>query len=220
MRKLECHVSAEAVAAFAPMQAYLDTAPLLVVISGPSGVGKDSVIDGLRQTDHEFEFVVTATDRPPRPGEVDGVDYHFVSTAEFERMIAENELIEYAQVYDQHKGVPKRQALVALESGVDVLMRLDVQGAATIRQRVPGAITIFLITASAGELLSRLSRRATDSAEQIQQRFDTAMAEMARMPEFDYVVINHEGRLDETVRTVEAILTAEKCRTGREPIVL
>jgi guanylate kinase len=220
MHKPECQVSAEAVAAFSPVQAYLDPAPLLVVISGPSGVGKDSVVEGLRQSDHEFEFVVTATDRPPRPGEVDGVDYHFVSTAEFERMIAENELIEYARVYDQHKGVPKRQALKALNSGVDVLMRLDVQGAATIRQRVPGAITIFLTTSSAEELFSRLSRRATDSAEQIQQRFDTAVAEMARMPEFDYVVINHEGRLDEAVDTVEAILTAEKCRTGREPIVL
>ncbi len=220
MQKSECQVSAEAIAAFSPVQDYIDPAPLLVVISGPSGVGKDSVIDGLRQSDHAFEFVVTATDRPPRPGEVDGVDYHFVSTAEFERMIAEGELLEYAQVYDQHKGVPKRQALVALESGVDVLMRLDVQGAATIRERVPGAITIFLTASSAEELLSRLSRRATDSAEQIQQRFDTAVAEMARMPEFKYVVVNHEGRLDETVRTVEAILSAEKCRTDREPMVL
>jgi guanylate kinase len=220
MQKSECQISAEAVAAFAPLQAYLDPAPLWVVISGPSGVGKDSVIEGLRQSDHEFEFVVTATDRPRRPGEIDGVDYHFVSTAEFERMIAEDELIEYARVYDQYKGVPKRQALAALESGVDVLMRLDVQGAATIRQRVPGAITIFLTASSAEELLSRLCRRATDSAEQIQQRFDTAVAEMARMLEFEYVVINHEGRLDETVRTVEAILSAEKCRIGREPMVL
>jgi guanylate kinase len=220
MSDSECQVPAAAAAAFSPAQTYLDPAPLLVVISGPSGVGKDSVIEGLRQSDHAFEFVVTATDRPPRPGEVDGVDYHFVSTLEFERMIAEDELLEYAQVYDQHKGVPKRQALQALDSGVDVLMRLDVQGAATIRQRVPGAITLFLTTSSAEELLSRLCRRATDSAAQIRQRFATALAEMERMDEFDYVVINHEGRLDETVRTIEAILHAEKCRIGRQRVVL
>ncbi|MBC7237954.1 MAG: guanylate kinase [Chloroflexi bacterium] len=200
------------------MKEYLHPEPLLIVLSGPSGVGKDSVIRRMRELEHEFRFVVTATDRPPRPGEVDGVDYHFVSTAEFERLIAEDALFEHARVYGQYKGVPKHEARQALASGIDVIMRLDVQGAATIRRKVPGALTIFLSPPSVEVLMARLRRRSSDSPEQVKRRLQTALAEMARFREFDYVVVNREGYLDETIDTIKAIIRAEKCRTARRRI--
>ena len=130
--------------AFPDVQRYLCPPPVLVVISGPSGVGKDSVIERMRELGYPLCFVVTATDRPPRASETHGVDYDFVSTAEFEQMIAADDLFEYAQVYGQYKGVPKIHVRRALASGKDVVMRLDVQGAATVRQSVPESVTIFL----------------------------------------------------------------------------
>ena len=199
---------------------YTQQHTVLLVVSGPSGVGKDSVVRRLRQSGHPFHFVVTMTDRPPRNGEVEGEDYCFVSTATFERMIAGGEFLEHAQVYGQYKGVPKSGVQRALESGKDVLMRLDVQGAATIRERVPQATTLFLAPPSLEILVKRLRRRASDTPEQTRQRLQTALLEMERIAEFDYVVINREGELDETVAQVLAIVTAEKCRTGREPVRL
>ncbi|HMN31261.1 MAG TPA: guanylate kinase, partial [Caldilineaceae bacterium] len=118
--------------------------PLLVVLSGPSGVGKDASLQTLKQTEYPFYFVVTATTRPQRPNEVDGVDYHFVSVGEFAEMIEQGELLEYAVVYGDYKGIPKKHVREALASGKDVIMRIDVQGAATIRRLVPNAVTIFL----------------------------------------------------------------------------
>ena len=161
-------------------------------------------------------FVVTTTSRAKRENEVDGVDYCFVSPAEFREMIAEDQLIEYALVYGQYKGVPKKQihkAIEAMESGADVVMRLDVQGAKAIRRMVPGALLIFMTTSSEQELLERLRRRSTESPEQLQIRLQTARAEMQQIAEFDYVVPNLDGKLNETVDTVLAIMTAEKHRT-------
>ena len=129
--------------------------PLLVVISGPSGVGKDSLVDRIKARGAQFHFVVTATSRPPRPGERHGVDYFFVSPEEFTKMIDSDELLEYAVVYGQHKGVPKRQIREALASGKDVVMRLDVQGATTIKSLIPEAVLIFLSAASEEELNER-----------------------------------------------------------------
>jgi guanylate kinase len=183
-------------------------------------VGKDSVVRRLREVNLPFQFVVTATDRPPRPDEVDGVDYYFVSTAEFERMIARGDLFEHALVYGQYKGVPKTHVRNALASGSDVLMRLDVQGAATIRRLVPQALTVFLVPPSLDVLIGRLSSRAADSPAQMEARLEMALAEMRCMDTFDYVVVNREGHLDETVRQIMAIITAEKCRTKRREIVL
>ena len=216
----ELHIPAQAHEAFARMERYLCPVPLLSVISGPSGVGKDSVVRRMRELDFPFHFVVTATDRPSRPGEVEGVDYHFVSTTEFESMIAHHELFEHAVVYGQYKGVPKTHARQALASGVDVIMRLDVQGAATIRRLVPQALTIFLVPPSLDVLVNRLCSRAGDSLPQRQQRLQMALAEMARIEEFDYVVVNREGQLDSTVQQVVGIITAEKCRAVRPRIVL
>jgi guanylate kinase len=164
--------------------------------------------------------VVTATDRAPRPGEVDGVDYYFVSTAEFERMVAEDELFEHALVYGQHKGVPKKHVRQALASGIDVVMRLDVQGAETIRELVPEALSIFLVPPSLAVLVKRLRKRATDSEEQVQHRLEMALAEMKTLPHFDYIVVNHENKLDEAVKQIVAIIRAEKSRTTQRRIAL
>lgn len=220
MAAQDLNVPAKAQGAFADMARYTRPAPLLVVISGPSGVGKDSVINRIRELGYPFEFVVTATDRPQRPNEVDGVDYYFVSTACFEQMIADGELFEHALVYGQYKGIPKRRVLQALASGVDVLMRLDVQGACTVQRIAPEALSIFLAPPSLDTLVARLSKRGADTPAQVEQRLAMALTEMRRLESFDYVVVNRENELDETVRQVIAIITAEKCRTVQRHVVI
>ncbi len=192
----------------------------MVVFSGPAGVGKDSVLRRLRERGLPYHFVVTTTDRPIRDGEVDGVDYHFVSTEAFRRLIDTDALLEYATVYDQHKGVPKAEVRQALQSGLDVIMRLDVQGAATIRAKYPQAVSVFLAPPSVEVLLHRLRARGGDSEEQLRCRLDAAVAELARAREFDFVVVNPEGELDAAVDKVIAILAAERCRTSRQAVVL
>lgn len=194
--------------------------PLLVVISGPSGVGKDSTLDELKRLGTPFYFVVTATTRPQRVNEVDGVDYHFVSMADFAEMINRNELLEYAIVYGDYKGIPKRHVRDALASGRDVLMRIDVQGAATIRKLVPQAITVFMTAQNEEELVVRLQRRRSEPPGQLEIRIATARQELKRVHEFDYVVVNREDRLEETVRQILSIITAEKCRVNWQPVQL
>ena len=186
--------------------------PLLIVISGPSGVGKDALVRRMKERGFPFCFVVTATDRPPRPDELHGRDYLFYTTAEFEQMIAAGELLEYACVYGQYKGIPKAHIRQALRSGQDVVMRLDVQGAATVRALIPEAITIFLSCESEEELIARLRRRRTESEEALQRRLETARREMACIPGFDYLVVNRRDALDEAVDDVAAIIRAEHCR--------
>jgi guanylate kinase len=186
--------------------------PLLIVISGPSGVGKDSVLGRMKDRNLPFHFVVTATDRPPRPGEIHGQDYYFYDTAEFERMIEDGELLEHASVYGQHKGIPKAHVRQALASGQDVVMRVDVQGAETVKGLIPAAVTIFLMAESEEELIVRLRERRTESEEALQGRLAIAHEEMARIPDFDYVVVNHRHALDDAVDDVDAIIRAEHCR--------
>lgn len=194
--------------------------PLLVVISGPSGVGKDVTIRRMKERCYPFHFVVTATTRPRRPDEVDGVDYHFVSTETFERMIAEGELLEYAVVYGQYKGIPKAAVRAALASGQDVILRIDVQGAATVRRLVPEAITIFLTAESEEALIQRLRRRRTESEAELQHRIRTACEELQRVNEFKYRVVNRECALDATVDAILAIMQAEKCRVDWKPVTI
>ena len=194
--------------------------PLLIIISGTPGAGKDSLIQRMKERGCPFHFVVTATDRPPRPGEVHGQDYFFLTTEEFQQMEREGELLEHAIVYGQYKGVPKQQVREALDSGKDVVMRVDVQGAATIRRLVPEAVLIFLTAPTLEELAQRLYRRGQDSPEQLQTRLETAQTEMARMEEFDYVVINRNDALDDAVDDVIAIIRAEHCRVHPRRIVL
>ena len=194
--------------------------PLLIVISGPSGVGKDSLVQRLEERGCPFYFVVTATDRPPRPDEVEGEDYFFVSTEVFERMIEEGELLEHAVVYGQYKGVPKQQVREAMASGKDVVMRVDVQGAETIRQIVPQAVLVFLTASSERELEQRLRDRGGDSLQQVERRIATAREEMKELPHFDYVVINRDGALDQAADDVLAIIRAEHCRVDQREVSL
>ncbi|MHB1356667.1 MAG: guanylate kinase [Anaerolineae bacterium] len=201
------------------LASFIHPCPVLSVISGPSGVGKDSVIKQLRR-DSDVKFVVTVTSRDRRPGEVEGEDYYFVSQNEFERMIEAGEMLEHALVYHQYKGIERIRIRQALSAGVDVIMRLDVQGAATVKRLIPQCQTIFIAPPSRAILLHRLAERGSDSPAQVQQRMVTALVELERAQEFDYVVVNQQDRLDETVRTVQAIILAAKCRTGRQPIVV
>jgi guanylate kinase len=197
-----------------------ETHPLLIVLSGTPGAGKDSVIQCLKEREHPFHFVVTATDRPPRPGEVHGKDYFFLTTAEFAGLIEDDELLEHAIVYGQHKGVPKQQVREALASGKDVVMRIDVQGAATVRSLVPEAVLIFLTAPSEEELVQRLHQRGSDSPEQLEKRIATARKEMRRLSEFDYVVVNRDGELGQAADDVLAIVRAEHCRANPRVVSL
>jgi guanylate kinase len=194
--------------------------PLLIVISGPSGVGKDSVLHGLKGRNLPMHFVVTATTRPRREDEIHGVDYFFVSKDEFARMIEQEELIEYAIVYNDYKGIPKLQVREALASGQDVIMRVDVQGAATVRKLAPEAVLIFLTTESEASLEERLKARKADTAEDLSLRIATARQELKRAAEFDYVVVNADGHLDDTVDMVVAIIQAEHHRVHPRKVSL
>jgi guanylate kinase len=194
--------------------------PLLIVISGPSGVGKDSVVQTMKARGLPFHFVITATTRPARANEVNGRDYFFVAKEEFARMIESDELFEYAIVYNDYKGNSKKQVRDALASGQDVIMRLDVQGAATVRKLAPEAVLVFLTTQSEQELVERLKSRKTDSAEDLSLRIATAQQELKRAAEFDYVIVNSDGCLDVTVDTVIAIIRAEHHRVNPRKVNL
>jgi guanylate kinase len=194
--------------------------PLLIVISGPSGVGKDSVIEEMKKRELPFHFVITATSRPPRPDEEEGVDYFFVSEAEFEEMIERGELLEYAVVYDEYKGIPKSQVRKGLESGKHVVMRVDVQGAETVRHLVEDALLIFLTTQNEEELVRRLKNRETESEESLKLRLQTARQELQQMDFFDYVIINREGALEKTVDVIESIIKAEQHRVHPREVEL
>lgn len=194
--------------------------PLLVVISGPSGVGKDMTINRLKEMGYPFHFVVTATTRPKRANEVDGVDYFFVSMSDFAELIENEELLEHAIVYGDYKGIPKAQVREALASGWDVIMRIDVQGAATIRRLVPEAVLIYISAESEEALVRRLKNRKTEPEGQLKMRIATARQELKWLEIFDYVVINAEDELDETCRKIAAIILAEKCRVQQREINL
>jgi guanylate kinase len=194
--------------------------PLLIVISGPSGVGKDTVLHRMKERDLPFHFVVTATTRQKRENEIHGKDYFFISHDEFARMIEENELLEYAIVYSDYKGIPKQQVREALASGKDVVMRVDVQGAATIRKLAPEALLIFLTTQNEEELEKRLRGRKSETREGLKLRIATARQELKRIAEFDYVIVNSDCHLDETVDTVIAIINAEHHRVIQRKVSL
>lgn len=194
----------------------LPPAPALpIIISGPSGVGKDAVIKQLQKKRPDIHFVVTATSRPMRPGEQDGVDYFFVTKEQFEEWIAKDRLLEHAVVYGEYKGIPKEQVENALGNGSDVILRIDVQGAATMKRLLPEAVSVFLVAESEKELVDRLVARKTEEGDRMRTRIETAREEMERMREFDYVVVNRDGRMAETVEEIESIVRAEKSRTSR-----
>ena len=194
--------------------------PLLIVISGPSGAGKDTVMQRMKERGLPFHFVVTATTRPKRANEVHGRDYWFVTKEEFARMINEDELIEHAIVYGDYKGIPKQQVREALASGMDVIMRIDVQGAETVRRMAPEALMIFLTTNNEDELVQRLETRKTETVDSLAIRIATARKELKRVDAFDYVIVNHDFRLDETVDAIRAIISAEHHRVKPRKVTL
>ena len=194
--------------------------PLLIVISGPSGVGKDTVMQRMKERGLPFHFVVTATTRPQRTNEVHGRDYWFVSKDEFARMIDEDELIEHAIVYGDYKGIPKQQVREALASGMDVVMRIDVQGAETVRKMARQALMIFITTENEQDLIRRLETRKTETVDSLALRIATARKELNRVEAFDYVIVNREFHLDETVDTIRAIIDAEHHRVHPRKVTL
>ena len=187
--------------------------PLLVVLSGPSGVGKDAALDALKLLDRPWHFVVTATTRTQRQGEQDGVDYIFLETGAFLKMKERDELLECAQVYGNWYGVPRNQVRQGLRNGKDVFLKVDVQGADTVRELAPEALFIFMIPSSLDDLRSRLTLRMTEKPSEMELRISIAESDLGRVGEYDYRVVNREGQLEQAVAEIDAIITAEKCRT-------
>ena len=186
--------------------------PLLVIISGPSGVGKDAVVHGLKQLGHPWHFPLTATTRPPRGSEVDGVDYTFMTQTQFADLLAQDGLLEHAEVYGHRYGVPRRQVSEALGRGETVVLKVDVQGTVTIKGLVPEAVSIIIAPTSVDELRGRLVRRGTEEGPALERRLAAAAAELQRTNIFDHQVLNADGRLDEAVASVEAIIQEEQHR--------
>ncbi len=192
-------------------------APLLVILTGPSGAGKDTLAAALgSRPGSTVGFAVTATTRQPRQGETDGRDYHLVSEAEFERMIRDGEMLEHAIVYGQHKGVPISSLRLVLDRGKDVLLRTDVQGARFIKAQLPAALTIFVAPPSREEMERRLRDRDSDTESQVALRLKTASEEMDVADEFDHTVVNDD--LERAAAEIEAIIARERERPGRQPL--
>ena len=185
---------------------------LLIVVSGPSGVGKDAALTRMRELKYPFYFLVTNTTRPKRPNEVEGIDYHFVTKEQFKGMEERGEFLERAVVYGFDYGNSKKEVREALVRGEDVMMRIDVQGAATLKKLVPEAVFVILIPPTVQALEARLRKRRTEPEEYLQIRLHAGRLEMNEVEKFDYVIVNEDDALDETADTIQAIIRAEKCR--------
>ena len=188
--------------------------PLLVVLSGPSGVGKDAALEKLKQLDRPWRFVVTATTRQPRPGEQEGKDYIFLELETFLKMKERDEFLECAEVYGNWYGVPRNQVRQGLQEGRDVILKIDVQGAETVRRLAPEAVSIFMVPGSYEQLRRRLTLRMTDASDQIELRLNEAWTELGRATDYDYRVVNQDDQLDRAIVDIDAIIAAEKCRVN------
>lgn len=193
---------------------------LLVVLSGPSAVGKDAVLARLEECGFPFTRIVTATCRPIRPGEVPGKSYHFLTPEEFARWRTEGKLLEWAEVYGVPYGTPIDDVRRALADGKTVLLKIDVQGAAQVKQKAPDAVFIYLGPGSFEELVQRLVRRGTETEVAFQRRVQQAREELRQLPLYDYLVINRQGELECAVEQVKAIITAERLRVHPRQIRL
>ena len=198
----------------------LPTRPLFIVLSGPSGVGKDAVLSRMRELNYPLEYITTVTTRPQRASERDNIDYHFISTGNFQKMIEHNELLEWANVYGNWYGVPKKPVKQALDKGQDIIVKVDIQGAATIKKILPQAVFIFLMPPSIEELMLRLKQRHTESPFDLTLRTKTAEEELKQLSLFDYVVFSRRDEIDRAVSDIAAIITAEKCRVTPREIAL
>lgn len=198
----------------------LPARPLLIVLSGPSGVGKDAVLNGLKKTGYPLEYITTVTTRSQRAKERNNVDYHFVSTEKFQEMTKHEELLEWAKVYGNWYGIPRQPVKQALDQGRDTIVKVDIQGAATIKKILPQAVFIFLVPPSIEELAERLEQRQTESSFDFALRIKTAEKELKQLPLFDYIVFNKRDEIGLAISHVEAIITAEKCRVTPRDVVL
>jgi guanylate kinase len=194
--------------------------PLLIVLSGPSGVGKDAVLNQMKAAGYPTQFITTATTRPQRADEEDNVAYRFVSEEEFQRMLKKNEFLEHANVYGHWYGVPREPIKKALAAGKDTIVKVDVQGAATLKKIVPGAVFIFLTSPTIEELEVRLRERQTESEFDCDLRLKTAAEEMKQLHLFDYIVLNERNEIERAASAIAAIITAEKCRRNPREISL
>ena len=193
---------------------------MMMVLSGPSGVGKDAVLSRIRELGYSQHIVVTATTRTIRPTEKDGVDYIFLDQDTFDKKVADNEFLEWAEVYGNCYGVPKDQVREAISSGQDVIIKADVQGAATIKKLNPYGVFVFLAPPSFQDLEKRLRVRKTEAQIDLERRLETARGEIQQLPLFDYVVVNADGALDDAVAALESIIQAERWRYPRRTLEL
>jgi guanylate kinase len=196
--------------------------PMLVIISGPSGVGKDTILAALQKRTHvpEYHYVVTCTTRAPRPGEMEGVSYTFLSVAEFRDMRDAGKLLEANEVHGNWYGTPRAGVREALARGQHAILKIDVQGAEVVKRRAPGALLIFVVPPSMETLFEHLKARRTESAEQLEIRQRNAAIELARQDDYDYVVVNEENHVDVTAERIEAIITQEERRGPRRQVVV
>ena len=194
--------------------------PLLIVISGPSGVGKDAILNRMKKSHCPFSFITTVTTRSIRKGEINGVDYDFVSIGEFDNMLRNQELLEHAEVYGNWYGVPQKKVKEALSNNHDTIIKIDIQGAKTIKKLVPEAVFIFVAPPSLEELIGRLRNRSTENQMEMEKRVSAAENEMSQPKMFDYVVVNEPNAIDKAISKILAIVVAEKCRVKPRLITL
>jgi guanylate kinase len=195
---------------------------LLVVVSGPSGVGKDTIIDALRARSAapEYHYVVTCTTRPPRPGEIDGASYHFLARERFATLRDGGAFLEWAEVHGNWYATPRAEVRRALAGGRDVILKIDVQGAAAVKSLVPDALLVFVVPPSLEALFQRLRARATETAEQLELRQRNAAIELARAGDYDHVVVNEDGLVERTAERIDAIIRAERARHPDRRVVV
>lgn len=195
---------------------------LLVVVSGPSGVGKDTIIEALRQRprDPDYHYVVTCTTRAPRPGEVDGVSYHFMTRDRFRALRDAGAFLEWAEVHGSWYATPRAEVRRALAAGHDVILKIDVQGAAAVKSTVPDALLVFVVPPSLESLFRRLRARATETAEELEVRQRNAAIELARAGDYDHVVVNDDGQVQRTARRIDGIIRAERARHPDRRVVV
>jgi guanylate kinase len=187
---------------------------LMLVLSSPSGAGKTTISKALLQSEPNLSMSISVTTRSPRPGEVDGKDYYFIGTAEYERLVRDGELLEHARVFDNNYGTPKAHVQRELAAGRDILFDIDWQGTQALKASTRGdLVSIFILPPSHAELERRLRNRAQDSEEVVQKRMSRAADEMSHWPEYDYVIVN--ANVDESIAAVKAILAAERLRGSR-----
>lgn len=186
---------------------------VLIVISGPSGAGKGTICKALLEKHKEIQLSVSATTRSPREGEVDGINYHFLTKENFLQRVSENDFLEYAEVYGNYYGTPKSNVEEILDSGKDVILEIDIQGALKVKEQSEDGVFIFILPPSMEELKQRIIKRGSETPESLMTRFKSAYQEINYVSKYNYAVVN--DTVDSAVNKIESILTAEKCRVDR-----